>query len=435
MNLLMYNLRKLLLLTGLCLGLGLVHAQVKVGDNPTTKNADAMLEIESTNKGLLLPRVALTATTSAAPLSTHVAGMAVYNTATTGDVTPGYYYNDGAKWVKMGSGIATVSLSSANSPAGTSVGQVVFNTSTNQPTGLVFWDGNKWVPVNQTTTIVLTSASSPAGTSVGQVVYNTSTSVEPKGLVYWDGTKWMPVNQTTTTVLTSAVTPAGTSVGQIVYNTSTTVEPKGLVYWDGTQWKPVGGDPLIGNEVLNATTNKGLTREGSGTTADPYTLGLTNGTAINQTMVWDGSKWTPGASGLISTAITSATTPAGSNVGDMRYNTYAAGGISVGPVYWDGTKWIAVATNSDLNVVTKSSDYAATISDDIIVFNSLASGVTLTFPVTGIPVGKRIYVINKDGGYNVALSGVGTPASNYVSAQTGTTVIWDGTVWNSLHAY
>ncbi|MBP1676658.1 MAG: hypothetical protein H6Q20_1217 [Bacteroidetes bacterium] len=435
MNLLMYNLRKLLLLTGFCFILSVLQAQVKVGDNPTSKNADAMLEIESTNKGLLLPRVALTATTSAAPLSTHVAGMAVYNTATAGDVTPGYYYNDGTKWVKMGSGIATVSLTSATSPAGTSVGQVVFNTSTNQPTGLVYWDGSKWVPVNQTTTIVLTSANTPAGTSVGQVVYNTSTSVEPKGLVYWDGSKWVPVNQTTTIVLTSATTPAGASVGQVVYNTSATVEPKGLVYWDGTKWNTVGGDPLVGNEVVNATTDKGLSRAGSGTVADPYTLGLTNGTAINQTMVWDGTKWTPGAAGLTTIALTSSTTPAGVNVGDMKYNTSNTGGVAVGPVYWDGTKWIAVATNSDLNVVTKSTDYAATTTDDIIVFNSLASGVTLTFPTTGIPVGKRIYVINKDGGYNVALSGVGTPASNNVSAQTGTTVIWDGTTWNSLHAY
>lgn len=81
------------------------HAQVKVGDNPTTINANSALELESTNKGLLLPRVALTSTTAFAPLAAHVAGMTVYNTATAGttptDVTPGYYYNDGTKWVKL----------------------------------------------------------------------------------------------------------------------------------------------------------------------------------------------------------------------------------------------------------------------------------------------------------------------------------------------
>ncbi|GAB4021712.1 tail fiber domain-containing protein [Spirosoma koreense] len=76
-----------------------VWAQVKVGDNPTTINANSALEVESTNKGLLLPRLPLTQTTSPTPLTAHVAGMTVYNTATANDVVPGFYYNDGTKWV------------------------------------------------------------------------------------------------------------------------------------------------------------------------------------------------------------------------------------------------------------------------------------------------------------------------------------------------
>ncbi len=90
-----------------------VNAQVtsqKIGTNPGTINANAALEIESTNKGLLLPRVALTATTSPAPLSADVAGMMVYNTATAGDVFPGYYYNNGTDWVRVSNaaGLASV---------------------------------------------------------------------------------------------------------------------------------------------------------------------------------------------------------------------------------------------------------------------------------------------------------------------------------------
>jgi len=77
-----------------------IHAQIKFGDNPTSINANSVLEVESTNKGLLLPRVTLTGTANVAPLSAHIAGMIVYNTATAGDVTPGYYYNDGSKWVR-----------------------------------------------------------------------------------------------------------------------------------------------------------------------------------------------------------------------------------------------------------------------------------------------------------------------------------------------
>src|SRR5690554_4702412 len=80
-------------------------SQQKIGQNPMTINPNAVLDIESNNKGLLLPRLALTATDNVAPLTAHVAGMTVYNTATNGDdetaVTPGYYYNDGTQWVRI----------------------------------------------------------------------------------------------------------------------------------------------------------------------------------------------------------------------------------------------------------------------------------------------------------------------------------------------
>jgi hypothetical protein len=76
-----------------------------VGIGTVTPNINAQLEISSTNKGLLLPRVALSATNNASPLSAHVIGMVVYNTATAGSgstaVSPGFYTNDGAKWARM----------------------------------------------------------------------------------------------------------------------------------------------------------------------------------------------------------------------------------------------------------------------------------------------------------------------------------------------
>lgn len=98
----------------LATGVSAVQAQLKVGNNPGTINANSVLEVESTNKGLLLPRIALTSTTAVAPLAAHVAGMTVYNTATAGDVTPGYYYNDGTKWVRVGTLSTDVNIYNAN---------------------------------------------------------------------------------------------------------------------------------------------------------------------------------------------------------------------------------------------------------------------------------------------------------------------------------
>ncbi|WP_344827492.1 phage tail protein, partial [Rurimicrobium arvi] len=155
------------------------------------------------------------------------------------------------------------------------------------------------------------------------------------------------------TALSSSTTPAGNSIGDMVFNTTAVAGPPaipaGPVFWDGSAWQPVGADAAVGNEVLNATTNKGLTRAGSGTAASPFTLGLTDGTATNQTMVWDGSKWAPGSAGLTTTALTSSTSPAGTNVGDMVFNTAAIAGppaIPVGPVYWDGSAWQPVGADA-----------------------------------------------------------------------------------------
>lgn len=97
----------LLLFFTFCLSLS-IFAQQKTRDNSVRGNAlpskDALLELESTHKGVLFPRVVLTHASDPSPLSRHVAGMMVYNTATNNDVAPGIYFNDGTRWVLAASG-------------------------------------------------------------------------------------------------------------------------------------------------------------------------------------------------------------------------------------------------------------------------------------------------------------------------------------------
>ncbi len=80
-----------------------MFAQVGIGI--ATPNTNSMLDISSNNKGLLLPRLALTGRTVASPLGAFVAGMTVYNTATAGtapdNVTPGFYLSDGSSWLRL----------------------------------------------------------------------------------------------------------------------------------------------------------------------------------------------------------------------------------------------------------------------------------------------------------------------------------------------
>ncbi len=75
----------------------------QVGINTITPDPNSILDVVSTDKGVLLPRVELISLTNPSPLSTHTKGMIVFNNGTFGSIVKeGYYYNDGTKWNIMG---------------------------------------------------------------------------------------------------------------------------------------------------------------------------------------------------------------------------------------------------------------------------------------------------------------------------------------------
>jgi len=144
-----------------------------VGISPTgtiPPDPAAGLDVNFTNKGILIPRVALTSTTSFAPLSAHIAGMIIYNTATVNDVTSGYYYDNGTKWMPF--------FAKANA-AGT----------------IQYWDGANWVDI-------------PAGLQ-GQTL-----QINGSGIPTWVS----GVLPTLTTVQVSTITSTSASSGGIVLN-------------------------------------------------------------------------------------------------------------------------------------------------------------------------------------------------------------------------
>lgn len=84
-----------------------IHLSAQTGIGTTTPDASAKLDVSSTNKGFLPPRITLTALNSASPVTSPATGLLIFNTATVGiipnQVTPGYYYWDGvnSKWVRL----------------------------------------------------------------------------------------------------------------------------------------------------------------------------------------------------------------------------------------------------------------------------------------------------------------------------------------------
>jgi hypothetical protein len=90
-----------------------VSAQVKIGNNPNTIDANSLLELESTNKGFLPPRMALNDVTVVSPLTGTVpAGMMVYSSG--GALPDGYYYWTGSAWKLIAIGEQNIVIKSAS---------------------------------------------------------------------------------------------------------------------------------------------------------------------------------------------------------------------------------------------------------------------------------------------------------------------------------
>ncbi len=112
-----------------------VIATGQVGIGTITPNA--ALDITSATNGFVAPRIDLSATNVASPVvnpnggGTPLAGTIVYNGVTAGvvpnNVTPGYYYWDGAKWVRMAGGASTPhnTLDMAYDEGGAGVGRTI----------------------------------------------------------------------------------------------------------------------------------------------------------------------------------------------------------------------------------------------------------------------------------------------------------------------
>jgi hypothetical protein len=79
--------------------------QAQVGIGTTSPAASAQLDVTSSSKGFLPPRVALSSITDVSTISAPATGLTIYNTATSGttpnDVTPGYYYYNGTNWQRL----------------------------------------------------------------------------------------------------------------------------------------------------------------------------------------------------------------------------------------------------------------------------------------------------------------------------------------------
>ncbi len=163
--------KKLTLLLFICI----ISVQAQVGIGTTTPDNSSMLEIKSTDKGILIPRVYLTdITNTTTPINNPAEGLMIYNTNASvigGVGGKGFYIFNGSNWEKI------ISSSNANF-TDTDNQNLSFDTSTNT---LSIEDGNS-------VTLPIKNIVNGNGTEVSTTGNNTSVNVRPSnGLRLYTG--------------------------------------------------------------------------------------------------------------------------------------------------------------------------------------------------------------------------------------------------------
>ncbi|AWK05530.1 hypothetical protein HYN56_15305 [Flavobacterium crocinum] len=157
-------------------------------NNPDT---NAVLDLNnisgSTIQGLALPRVSLSSTDAATPLSAHIAGMMVYNTVANGSgdkqVVEGIYYNNGSNWVLISSSAFLPWSLTGNS----NTNSLNFIGTTDNTDFVTRTNNIERLRVTTTGKLLINTAVTPSGGSNAKLIINNGTVAG--GLMIKDATE------------------------------------------------------------------------------------------------------------------------------------------------------------------------------------------------------------------------------------------------------
>lgn len=439
----------------LCLSI-FAHAQ-NVGINATgvDPHPSAMLDVNSIDKGVLVPRL-----TKAQKLGipAPATGLLVYQL----DDTIGFWFYTGTNWepifrtVEAGTGLTggqiysygRIDLATTGVVPGTyGSSDSIPRFTVNQHGQLVF-AGN--VPVNhpfEKDSVIGNEITDTLNARGMLEMYGTGTTADPyrlgiraginiKDIWIWNGSSWtfapLPVekdsvvgNEIADTIDTYGLigrTGSGTSADPFMITGMPGNNPGDIWQWNGNKWvsarlvSPLEQDSVIGNEIADTINSRGIiNRTGSGTNVDPYRIEVNPGNTVGQVWQWDGNKWVPQTlvyplekDSVIGNEIADTSNARGilnRSGSGTTVDPYTVGinpGNNAGEVWtWDGSKWVPMVIVHPLE-------------QDSVIGNEIADTVNARGILSKIGSGTAAdpYMIGINAGNNV-----------------GEVWTWDGTNW------
>ncbi|MEK6525205.1 hypothetical protein, partial [Myroides odoratimimus] len=245
--------KKRLLPVALLLGTFATNAQVGIGT--ATPNKSAELLIESKDRGLLIPNVALESTKDKVTIRNgNVQSLLVYATKKQGDITPGYYYWDIDKWSRLTADkdipqIVVNNFEEIVNMDGDKVKNIIKNIVKNTE-GNVIYEGDKFYTyVKDGDKIIKQEIKEKLTTIVhdektGDYIYYNENSVDRNGNIIGEGVR-IKIKETVIN-----------KFGDIINNK--TVQEHITNYLDGTY---VGGNVYYDGDKLTYITKEGERKE------------------------------------------------------------------------------------------------------------------------------------------------------------------------------
>ncbi|UPQ80032.1 hypothetical protein M0M57_04150 [Flavobacterium azooxidireducens] len=289
-----------------------------VGIGVTTPNA--ALDVTSTTSGFIAPRIILTATNVAAPVvnpnggGAPLAGTIVYNTATAGtapnNVTPGYYYWDGARWVRMEGG-ATASahntLDLAYDEGGAGAGRAIVADA-----GSVLISGN-----NSDSGLQIINNSTASGVSGqynsvinnGTIAYVADVNADGVGVLIDHNDTNNPYSGLQVTTLSNNTNSAGIYASSVGTSSALAIE---------------GG--FGGTSTIDAMTSTNFRTNGGAAIDALGAIGIRSTSQVNGGSAYSGYlNATQGTAGQFNGAGTGSLTPSSLFTGNQRYGLVSQG--------------------------------------------------------------------------------------------------------------
>lgn len=257
------------------------QAQVTIGSDEEP-DSNSLLDLKQTGttskKGFLLPRVPLSSVGSPEPMTQHVKGMTVYNTENVSNVTEGFYYNNGERWIKIEvpqswliSGTENVSMSSKDDIYHLGHVTIGKNQAVDPTAILDINASDKGVLLPRVTLTGSKDVITIPYPTTGLLVYNTgdNPTFSTKGYLYWDGEAWKLFTSSSSDAATATLNCSGASLSPAQQITGGTAIIDGTVLqipYTASNGGSFKGATLVsnGNSNVTAVVSDGMLAVGNG---------------------------------------------------------------------------------------------------------------------------------------------------------------------------